>query len=114
MLPSLQTPTTTPDLSDASKVCISVARDRFTRDHRISPGRGDRSDTSLSSRNIDLTPVVPTIRSEARYGVRHLSEEAWKRSCIGDRSVGELDGQYVPTLVCGYMQLPSTRSGSSL
>ena len=111
VLPSLQTPTSTPDLFDAFKVRISVGQDRFSRDDRISPGWDDRSDTSLSSRNVDLTPVVPTIRSEALYGVRHLSEEPWKRSCIGDRSIGELDGQYVPTLVCGYMQLspaPST------
>jgi hypothetical protein len=105
MLPSLQTPTTTPDLSDASKVCISVARDRFTRDHRISPGRDDRSDTSLSSRNIDLTPVVPTIRNEALHRIRHLFEEPWKRSRIRDRSIGEFDGQNVPTLVSGDMQL---------
>ena len=96
VLPSLQTPTATPALSDASKVCISVAQDRFTRDHRISPGWDDRLDTSLSSRNIDLTPVVPTIRSEALHRIRHLFEEPWKRSRIRDRSIGELDGQNVP------------------
>ena len=110
MLPSLQPPTTTPDLSDASEVCISVTQDRFTRDDRISPGWDDRCSTPFSSRFVHLTPVVPTIRSEALYGVRHLSEEPWKRSCIGDRSIGELDGQYVPVLVSGHMQLSPASS----
>ena len=111
VLPSLQPPTTTPDLFDSLKVPISVGQARFTRDNSISPGWADRCNTSFSRGFVHLTPVVPTIRRETLHGVRHLSEEPWKRSCIGDRSVGELDGQYVPTLVCGYMQLspaPST------
>ena len=103
VLASLQTPTTTPDLFDSLEVRISVAQDRFTRDDRISPGWDDRSGTSLSSRNVDLTPVVPTIRNEALHRIRHLVEEPWKRRGIGDRSVGELDRQNVPTLVSGDM-----------
>ena len=105
VLPSIQTPTSTPDLFDAFKVCISVGQDRFSRDDCISPGWDDRCRSSFSSRNVDLTPVVPTIRDEAFHRIRHMVEQTCKRCGVGDRSVGELDGQYVPTLVCGYMQL---------
>jgi hypothetical protein len=69
-------------------------------------------DTSFSSRFIHLTPVVPTIHSEVLYGVRHLSVEPWKRSCIDDGSVGEMDGQYVPTVVIGYMELTPAPSNT--
>ena len=108
----LQTPTTTPDLLDSLEVHIWVSQARFTRDDRISPGRNDRCCSSLSSRFVDFTTVNPTIGREAFHRIRHLFEEPWKRVGIGDRSVGELDGQNVPSLVCGYMQLSPASSAT--
>ena len=111
VLASLQTPP--PDLSDAFKVAISVGQDSLTREDRISPGRYDRCRTSLSSRFVDLTPVVSTIRREALYRVRHLCEKPSKRSGIGDRSVSELNGQNVPTLVCDCARAARTAVSAS-
>ena len=105
VLSSLQTPTATPHLTDAFNVCISVAQDKFPRDDRISPGRDDRCSPSFSSRFVHLMSVIPTICREAFHRFRHLVQQTGQCCGIAHRGVRELDGQNVPTRVCGHMQL---------
>ena len=68
---------TASNLLDSLEVRISVIQDRFTREDCISPGWDDRCCSSFSSRFIDFTTVIPTIRSDAFYWVRHLVEKTW-------------------------------------
>jgi hypothetical protein len=109
VLPSFQTPTTASNLLDSLEVRISVIRHRFTREDRISPGWDEGFRTSFSRRFVDFTTVMPTIGREAFHRIRHLLEELWKRGGIGEGSVGELDGQDVPSLVCGYISTGRSR-----